>query len=405
MSALHAARIAAAALLIPITSIAAEPTQVAQGRYLAIVGDCAACHTAPGGASYAGGVPIQTPFGTLISPNITPDIKTGIGWMSDAQFLGEMHTGVGRDRHLYPAFPYPYFTKVSDADVRAIHAWLKTLPPVSNQIKTNQLVFPLNIRASIGVWNALNFIEGRFVPVVGKSDTWNRGAYLVEGLAHCGACHTAKNILSGDERASPLQGGVLNQWFAPNLTGDTHTGIGGWSVAQIALYLQSGHNEFAAATGPMAEVVTDSTSQMTDADRQAIAIYLKDQPGQPNVTRPAVDGSVMALGAAVYDQQCAACHAGKGTGIDGLAPAFAHAPGIQASESINLVRAVLLGAASVATDTAPTGAAMPAFGWKLSDQQIAAVLSYIRISWGNAAAPVDAGQVHTLRDSLTAATH
>ena len=188
------------------------------------------------------------------------------------------------------------------------------------------------------------------------------------------------------------------------MTGDTHTGIGAWSVEEITLYLHSGHNASTAATGPMAEVVRLSTSQMTDADRQAIAIYLKDQPGQPTVTPAAVAGPVMQLGAVVYDQQCAACHTDRGAGIDGLAPAFAHAPSIQASNPVNLVRAVLLGAASVATDTAPTGAAMPAFGWKLSDQQVAAVLSYIRTSWGNAAAPVDTSLVHGLRESLTTDT-
>jgi len=399
------ARIAAAALLlIPVTSMAADTAQVEQGRYLGIVGDCAACHTAPGGAAFAGGLSIQTPFGTLISSNITPDRDTGIGGMSDAQFLSALHTGVGLAGHLYPAFPYPYFTKATDADVLAIHAWLNTLTPVSNEIKINQLPFPFSIRASMRVWNALNFTEGRFVPQAEKSEVWNRGAYLVEGLAHCGACHTAKNALGGDEQTSALQGGVLNQWLAPNLTGDTHLGIGDWSVAQIALYLQSGHNAFTAATGPMADVVTNSTSQMTEADRQAIATYLKDQPGQPVPYSPAPDAAVMQLGAMVYDQQCAACHTGHGTGIDGLAPAFAHAPSIQASDPINLVRAVLLGAASVATDTAPTAAAMPAFGWKLSDQQIAAVLSYIRASWGNKAAPLDAGKVQALRDSLSAGT-
>ncbi len=376
-----AARITAAALLLmPIAGHAADPAQVAQGRYLAVAGDCAGCHTAPGGAAYAGGVAIQTPFGALISPNITPDPKTGIGGMSDAQFLQAMHEGVGRPGHLYPAFPYPYFTKVSDADVLAIHAWLTTLPPVRYKIQSNQLPFPFSIRASMRVWNTLHFTQGRFVPDAGKSAAWNRGASLVQGLGHCGACHTAKNSLGGDETGSPLQGGVLDQWLAPNLTGDIHTGIGGWSVAH-------------------------STSQMTDQDRLAIATYLKDQPGQPATAPPAVAGAVMQLGAVVYDQQCAACQTARGTGVDGLAPAFAHAPGVLAPDPINLVRAVLLGAKSVATDTAPTGAAMPAFGWKLTDQQIAAVLSYIRASWGNAAAPVDADQVHTLRGSLTAAAH
>lgn len=405
MNASQVTRVAAALGLLSLASAAsaetATPAQIEQGRYLAVVGDCVACHTAPGGPPFAGGLAIQTPFGTLLSPNITPDRQTGIGALSDAQFLTEMHAGVAPYGHMYPAFPYPYFTKVTDADVLAIRAWLNTLAPVVNTVKPDQLPFPFRIRASMVAWNAINFTKGRFTPLADKSTVWNRGAYLVEGLGHCGACHTAKTWLGGDERATPLQGGVLSQWFAPNLTGDARRGIGSWTIGEIALYLQSGHNAFAAAAGPMAEVVTHSTSLMTDADRVAIATYLKDQPGQPPARIAAADGGVMQLGGVVYDQQCSSCHSSNGTGIDGLAPAFARAPDIDAPDPINLVRAVLNGAVSVATETAPTGPAMPAFDWKLSDQQIAAVITYVRSSWGNSASALDAAKVHSLRASLS----
>jgi mono/diheme cytochrome c family protein len=377
-------------------------SQVQRGRYLAILGDCAACHTAPGGKAFAGGRPIQTPFGIIVSPNITPDQKTGIGTWSDAQFIRSLQDGVGHDgEHLYPAMPYEYTTRATRADDLAIRAWLATLPPVSNKVVSDQLPFPLDIRASMRVWNALFFTPGVYHPDPGKSAEWNRGAYIVQGLAHCGACHTPKNILGADETSRDLQGAQLQGWFAPNITNDGRRGLGKWSAQDVVDYLRTGHNRFAAASGPMAEEVTLSSSQMSDSDLQDIATYLKSLPGQGDTATASTAGaSTMRVGAAIYADECSACHAPNGQGIPGLFPALSGAPSIQSREPTSLIRVVLQGAQSVATTPAPTGPAMPAFGWMLSDSQIAAVLTYVRQNWGNAGAQVDEGDVSRARSSL-----
>jgi mono/diheme cytochrome c family protein len=374
--------------------------EIARGRYLAIVGDCAPCHTAPGGAPYAGGRAIETPFGTLIGPNLTPDLETGIGAWSDDDFLNALQNGRGRgDELLYPAMPYTYYTKVIREDALAIRAYLDTLQPVRNKVVANQLPFPLNSRENLVAWDALFFSPGRFQPVAGKSEEWNRGAYLVEGLGHCGVCHTPKNTLGGDKTNRMLQGGKLQGWFAPNLTGDTRIGLGSWSVEEVAAYLKTGHNASSAATGPMAEVIINSTSHMADVDLKAIAVYLKDltrQNGTPPKPIPAAD-PMMRVGQAIYRDNCAACHAVEGTGIPQLFSALKNNPAVQSDDATNLIRIVLQGAQSVATDLVPTAASMPAQGWKLSDEQVAAVVTFIRNSWGNAAPPVLASDVESVR--------
>ena len=251
-------------IFLAVIGTAQAQTLEERGRYLAIVGDCTACHTAQSGAPFAGGRPVETPFGTLLTPNITPDRETGIGAWTDAEFLRAMQQGIGRDgRHLYPAFPYPWFTRVSDGDLLAMRAWLQTLPPVRNQVHPNQLPFPYSVRASLIAWNALYFRPGLFTPNASRSAEWNRGAYLVEGLGHCGACHTPKTALGGNEAGRALQGGPILGWNAPALDGDTRTGLGSWSADDIVTYLRSGHTDHAAAGGPMAEVVENSTSMMT----------------------------------------------------------------------------------------------------------------------------------------------
>ncbi len=233
--------------------------QIERGRYLAIAGDCMACHTVPGGAMYAGGRGIETPFGTLIAPNLTPDPQTGIGSMSNDDFVSSVKEGVGAGGHLYPAMPYTYYTRMTREDVLAIRAYLATLPPVKNEVHSNQLPFPFNIRASMAAWDALFFSKGDFAPRADKSAEWNRGAYLVEGPEHCGMCHTPKNVLGGDETSKAYTGGVLQGWYAPNLTADPRIGLGSWSAQDLVEYLRSGHNRFTAASGPMAEAVMDST--------------------------------------------------------------------------------------------------------------------------------------------------
>jgi len=372
-----------------------EFDEVERGLYLATVGDCAACHTVPGEKPYAGGRAIDTPFGTLLAPNLTPDRATGIGAWSDDDFVSAVQDGRGHGgQRLYPAMPYPYFTKMSRADVLALRAYLGALEPVHNAVRANQLPFPFDIRASMIGWNWLFFTPGRFVPVIGKSDEWNRGAYLVEGPGHCGACHTEKNFLGGDETSRALQGGAIQGWYSPNLTGDPRRGLGGWSVDEVVEYLKTGHNRTGAATGPMSEVIADSTSHLTDEDLKAIAVYLKDRPAPQSAPTPvAASDPAMRVGAAIYVDECQACHRAAGTGVANLFPAMKDNPVVQSADPTTLIRVLLHGTQNVATDAAPTGASMPAFGWKLTDAQAAAVLTYIRNSWGNAAPAVSAGDV------------
>jgi mono/diheme cytochrome c family protein len=407
-------RRAAACLLVllgPSAGHAAADQQafdeIERGRYLAIAGDCAPCHTAPGGKVYAGGRPIETPFGTLVSSNITPDRETGIGAWTDDEFVNSMREGTGRGgRRLYPAMPYTYYTKVTREDALAIRAYLATLDPVRNEVISNQLPFPFNIRVSLAVWDALFFKHGTFAPVAGKSDEWNRGAYLAEGLGHCGACHTAKNMLGGDKTSRALRGGELQGWYAPNLTGEPRVGLGGWSVDDVVAYLKTGHNSISAASGPMSEVVARSTSLMTDADLRAMAVYLKDHPPQDGGAREPLseEDRVMRAGQAIYVDNCAACHTAEGTGIPRLFSALKDSPSVLADDPVSLIRVVLQGAQSVATDSDPTGPSMPAHGWKLSDEQVAAVITYIRNSWGNAASAVSPSDVNSARRQFSQRT-
>ena len=379
--------------------------EIEHGRYLASLGDCIGCHTAPDGKPYAGGLALATPFGNILTPNITPDRDTGIGGWSDDDFVNALLNGTGHNgEHLYPAMPYPYYTKMSRKEALAIRVYLDTVEPVHHEVMPNQLPFPFNIRASLRVWDQLFFTPGRFEPAADQSAEWNRGAYLVQGPGHCGVCHTNKNFLGGDETSHALQGGVLQGWFAPNLTGDPRLGIGGWSAEDIVAYLKTGHNRITAATGPMSEVVVDSTSQLRDDDLHAIAVYLKSLPEREEAPKPVAAGDpAMRAGSAIFADQCAACHAASGDGIPNMFPSLKGSAAVQSADPTNLVRIVLQGAQSVATDTAPTAPAMPAFDWKLSDDEIAAVVTYARNSWGNAAAAVSANTVKHTRDALAKA--
>jgi mono/diheme cytochrome c family protein len=227
--------------------------QIERGHYLAIVGDCAACHTLPGsGHDFAGGRPLETPFGVLVAPNITPDPQTGIGAWTNQEFINALTNGTGRHgTYLFPAMPYTYYTKIMRDDALALRAYLNTVPAVRNEVNVNRLPFPLNVRASMIVWNKLFFTPGPFEPVAGKNAEWNLGAYLTEGLGHCGMCHTPKNALGGDKTSERLQGYALQGWFAPDITNDPRRGLGDWSVDDIATYLKTGHNKTSAGSGPM----------------------------------------------------------------------------------------------------------------------------------------------------------
>ena len=377
--------------------------EIEYGRYMAIVADCAACHTNPhGGEPFAGGRPIETPFGVVVSSNITPDRETGIGAWTDDDFADALQKGFGRDGHmLYPAMPYVYYNKMTRRDVDAIRAYIATLKPVHQRIDSDTLPFPLDIRLGMRAWNLLYFHEGRYVPDLNRDATYNRGAYLVEGPGHCGACHTPKTMLGGDKTADAYRGGVIQGWTAPDITGDARRGLGSWSIEDVIQYLRTGHNRQAAASGPMAEVVDLSLSRLSEDDLHAIAVYLKAQPGQGDGVPPVgPDTPAMRAGAAIYGDSCGSCHGRGAAGVARLFPALAGDPAVQQRDPTSLIRVVLDGAKSVATQAAPTGAAMPSYGWRLDDDQVAAVLTYVRNAWGNQAPAVSTSAVTSMREQL-----
>src|SRR3984957_11406974 len=378
-------------------------TTVDRGRYLSVLSDCASCHTVPQkNQPFAGGRPIETPFGNIVAPNITPDLETGIGSWTDDQFDNAVRKGIGRNgQRLYPAMPYNAYTKMSREDVLAIRAYLNTVTAVYNLVVANTLPFPFNIRTAMRVWDALYFNQGEYAFDSRRSAEWNRGAFLVDGPAHCGACHTPKTFLGGDKTSMYLQGSPLQGWSAPNITNDARTGLGRWSVDEVAAYLKTGHNTITAATGPMAEAVGLSTSKMTDDDVKAIATYLKSLPGDEMPQTPmSASAPEMAAGGAIYRDQCSACHGLDGKGIDRLFPSVANSSMARADDPTSVIRIVLRGARSVATDKEPTGPGMPSYGWQLKDDQVANVLNYIRNSWGNAAPAVSPDEVGRLRKSV-----
>lgn len=376
---------------------------VARGRYLAVLGDCTACHTLPGQPAFAGGVAIDTPFGRVLGANITPDPDTGIGHWSFEDFQNTMSNGHARGgKRLYAAMPYTAYTKVTREDNRALWAYLNSLEPVVNDIETNQLPFPFNIRASLIAWNWLAFDEGEYQPDPNQSAEWNRGAYLVQGLGHCGSCHTPKSLIGGDKEDQFLTGSALQGWMAPDITGNAHTGLGSWSAAEIVRYLKTGANRFDMASGPMAEAVEHSTQHWKDQDLSAVAMYLKTlgdgQQPRPEPLSP--EDTTMRTGALIYEDQCSACHTPEGEGIPHLFPRLAQAPLVNSRDATSLIRVVLAGSRAVGTDAAPTAPAMPSFAWNMSDEHVAAVLTYVRNSWGNAAEPVSAGEVKAMRDDM-----
>ncbi|WAT02572.1 c-type cytochrome [Rouxiella chamberiensis] len=365
-----------------------EKKALERGRYVAIAGDCVACHTAPGSKeAFSGGYAISTPFGGIFASNITPDPKTGIGNWTEREFYRAVRHGKGIDgENLYPAMPYNAYVKVSDRDMHDLWLYMRSVKPVHNSVPPTQLPFPYNIRLAMMGWNLLFFENSGFTPDLTKSAQWNRGAYLVEGLEHCGACHTPKNLIGGDT-GDYLQGSNLGEWWAPEITGNTYTGIGGWSEPQIVEYLKLGSNHVAVASGAMAEAVTNSTQHLTDKDLHAIAAYLKAQPGSRR-TQPAAlaaGNAQMKMGANVYEANCTACHNSDGKGIPHLAASLAGNPAILSPDASSILTTVMQGGRGAVTVGNPTSGAMPSFAWKLSDEQTAAVATYIRNSWGNAA--------------------
>lgn len=376
----------------------AAPDLVQKGQYLATMGDCVSCHTAPGGKPLAGGLTVSTPFGPMVTPNITPDKETGIGNYTDDQFYKVMHEGIGSEgQYLYPVFPFQWYTRVSRDDVLAIKAYLFSVTPVHAEQKVNQLNFPFNIRESLLGWRQLFFKAGEFQPDPAQSAEVNRGKYLVTGLGHCGECHTEHNVLGGTETSKGFEGAVIDGWYAPNITSDMQQGIGSWSKAQLVSYLKTGvAPDKGIVAGPMAEVVSESLSKMTDADVGAIAAYLKSTTAKASFpeTKPTAALSANPPGSETYDSFCASCHQTNGSGLAGVVPALKGNGSLLAKGPENVMQVVLGGLAAKATY-----APMPAIGAGMTDQQVADVTNYVRTAWGNnAPATAQAGNAGEIRE-------
>lgn len=372
-----------------------------QGRYLTIAGDCVSCHTRDGGQPFEGGLGLETPFGVIYTPSITGEKTTGLGNWTPEQFYRALHEGIAADgRQLYPAFPYPHFVNLTRDDTNAILAFLKSVPGAPYTPPPNRLPFPINIRATVIGWNLLFFHGHEFVADPNQSKEWNRGAYLVRGLAHCGACHTPTNALGAEEQDAAFHGGKLGNWLAPDLSGNGQVGLAKWSLDDIVQYLRTGRNVHSNAGGVMAEVVAYSTSQLSDADLRAIATYIKGTPASPGASPPAPALAAMQTGGAIYADVCSACHRSEGKGQPQIFPTLAGSAVAQQQDPTTVLHFILAGGRTAPTPTRPSAISMPSFAWKLTDQQIADVATYVRNSWGNHASPVSAQAVTDLRKRL-----
>jgi mono/diheme cytochrome c family protein len=390
----------------PATAASAE--QIARGAYLARAGNCMGCHTARGGAAYAGGRGLPTPFGTIYASNLTPDAATGIGSWSAAEFWRALHNGRARDgRLLYPAFPYPNYTRITRADADDLYAYLHSLPAVAQANRAHELPFPFDQQAALAVWRALYFRPAppeadASHPPESKRE-WLRGAYLVEGLGHCNACHASRNALGATSSTLDLAGGLIpvQNWYAPSLTSPLEAGVAEWDTAHIVLLMKTGVSSRGAVMGPMREVVGGSTQYLTDADLGAMASYLKALPQTAPPRAPAVEASppatVAGPGAKLYDQHCGACHGEQGAGAPGIYPALAGSRAVTLRTPANLVHVVLEGGFPPATAGNPRPFGMPPFATVLSDDEVALLLTHIRASWGNRGAPVTALDVAQFR--------
>ena len=380
-----------------------EPTLIGKGEYLTTVGDCVGCHTAQGGARFAGGRVVPTPFGNITVPNITPDRETGLGGWSFEEFWRALHAGKGRHGELlYPAFSYTSYTKVHRDDALAIFAYLQSLPAVHQPNVAPALEFPYSLRRSLLVWRALYFHEGEYKSDPAQSAQWNRGAYLVQGLGHCNECHAARGSFGGIAGGQHLTGGEIpvQDWYAPDLSTRQNGGLQGWTEQGIVDLLKNGQSAKGAAFGPMADVVAGSTQYMTDDDLRAVATYLRSLPARAARVerfRLFAPKAVIALGGHIYAKQCADCHGKRGAGVAGVYPPLDGNSTVTEPTGINATRMVLLGGFPPVTAGSPRPYSMPPFAQQLDDVEVSAVVSYIRSAWTNRAGPVRPDQVAKYR--------
>ena len=377
---------------------------MARGAYLARAGDCMACHTTRGGVQYAGGRALATPFGNVMSPNITPDKDTGIGAWSADDFWRAMHNGKSKDgRLLYPAFPYTNYTKVRREDSDALYAYLHSVPPQRQANLPHALRFPYNQQIALAAWRALYFKPAVHQDEPARSVEWNRGAYLVQGLGHCSACHSSRTTLGGSEEG--LSGGLIPMlgWYAPSLTSNAEAGLGDWDTAHIVALLHTGVSPRATVFGPMAEVVRQSLQHLEVADVRAMAVYLKSLPDTQPPAKPAPRDTSeaatrqLAQGAKLYDTHCASCHQADGKGVPPGYPPLAGNRALLTDSPVNAIRIVLNGGFAPGTAGNPRPYGMPPYGPVLNDGEVAAVVSHLRASWGNNAPAVTALEVNKYR--------
>jgi mono/diheme cytochrome c family protein len=407
---------------------AADAASIERGRYLAVAGDCTACHTAPGGQAFAGGLPLGSPVGTIYSTNITPDKKTGIGTYTLDDFDRAVRHGIDQDGGtLYPAMPYPSYARLTDADVTALYDYfMQAVAPVVAEEHENGIPWPLSIHWPLAVWRKLFASEIESNRSAFDASRYSdaetaRGAYLVQGLGHCGSCHTPRSVTFkekalDDSSTQFLAGGqVIDGWVAVNLRGNAADGLGSWSQQDIVATLRSGRNDAHAVVGqPMNDVVVHSTQLMSDADLNAVAKYLKtlspaaaDGSGfkaDPASAKALAAGHELNRGAEVYVDNCAACHRSNGEGSAKVLPAIAGNPSVLAPDPSSLIRLVLAGSSLPGTATAPSALGMPGFAWRLSNDEVAQLLTFIRSSWGNQAPAVSAGAVGKVRAVLDRAS-
>ena len=395
----------------PPPATAANPDPVQHGRELVALADCKSCHTARGGAPFAGGRAIPTPFGTFYSPNITSDSKTGLGGWSSTDFWHALHNGYSQDGTLlYPTFPYTNYTKISRPDSDAMFAYLRSISPVSQANHPHELAFPYNHRLLLVAWRALFFRPGVYESQSGHSAEWNRGAYLVQGVAHCSACHETRNGLGATEKKAGPSGGLVLDWYAPSLTSPQEAGVQGWSEPDIVTLLKTGivasSTTKATTSGPMAEVVAISLQQAPDDELRAMANYLKSLPvtNAPDGSGAAnpqdqIPPALLTAGKDLYGKNCADCHGDQGVGREPAAPPLAGNRAVTMTSAVNPIRMILFGgyAPGTAGNSRPFG--MPPYSLVLSDEEIAEVLLYVRSSWGNAARPVRGEEVSANRGS------
>lgn len=373
---------------------------IKRGAYVMRTADCAACHTQNKG-DMAGGYKIETPFGSLVSSNITPERETGIGMMTERDFFDAVRHGQGSKGFLYPAMPYTAYAKLTAQDMHALWTYMSTVKPVKNVINENGgMSFPFNVRLAMLGWNMLFFDNTGFT---GDAEGIDRGRYLVDAGGHCSACHSPRNILGAEKTGYYLEGSVVGEWYAPDITSNLYTGIGSDSAESLAEYLGTGTNGHAMAAGPMAEAIEHSLQYLTPEDLLSMANYLKSVPASNTKVPEALNanGDAMKLGARSYEVNCSACHGVRGEGMGELAPALANNHALQGNPT-NAIRALMVGSRAVATHEKITGAGMPSFAWKMDDQQVVDVLNYIRNSWGNSAIPVAPQDVAKSRKTLSA---